>query len=221
MEASVGGGGCGRSHRAERGRPTRARCTARAARRGSSDTWPRLWSPPTPPPGRACRSAGPSPSPGLSAFLRAVDSTLWTVDTYAGLGSEHIAGLVGRPLAVVRATLRLDVDDDLDELDLSDAARRAGREQAYRDLADRAFSVRVGELTRSDDGLLAFFVDDDYEHVHVVDKVVRDGALASGRWQGHFGQFGTTRSCRGSSRSSTRTWWPRMSCSCTRARSCD
>jgi hypothetical protein len=132
------------------------------------------------------------PESGLSAFLRAVDSTLWTVDTFAGLGSEHIAGLVGRPLAVVRATLRLDIDADLDELDLSDPARRAAREQAYRDLADRAFAVRIGELTRSDDGLLAFFVDDDYEHVHVVDKVVRDAALASAPWQGHFGSFGET-----------------------------
>jgi hypothetical protein len=132
------------------------------------------------------------PESGLSAFLRAVDSTLWTVDTFAGLGSEHIAGLVGRPLAVVRATLRLDIDADLDELDLSDPARRAAREQAYRDLADRAFAVRIGELTRSDDGLLAFFVDDDYEHVHVVDKVVRDAALASAPWQGHFGPFGET-----------------------------
>lgn len=142
---------------------------------------------------RAGRPVGEAqPESGLAAFLRAVDSTLWTVDTFAGLGSEHIAGLVGRPLAVVRATLRLDVDDDLDELDLSDPARKAAREQAYRDLADRALAVRVGELTRSDDGLLAFFVDDDYEHVHVVDKVVRDAALESGPWEGHFGRFGTT-----------------------------
>lgn len=130
------------------------------------------------------------PESALSALLRAIDSTLWTVDTFANLGSEHIAGLVGRPLAVVRATLRLEIDDDLDELDLSDPAVRAAREHAYRELADRAFPVRVGELTRSDDGLLAFFVDDDYSRAHVVDKVVRDAALASGRWEGHLGRFG-------------------------------
>lgn len=129
---------------------------------------------------------------GLSAFLRAVDSTLWTVDSYANLGSEHIAGLVGRPLAVVRAWLSIEIDDDLDELDLSDDALRAAREAAYRELADRAFAVRLGELTRSDDGLMAFFVDDDFTRVHVVDKVVRDGALASGPWQGHLGQFPDT-----------------------------
>lgn len=128
----------------------------------------------------------------LSAMLRAIDTTLWSVDTFAALGTEHIAGLVGRPIAVVRALLRLDIDDDLDELDLSDADRRAAREAAYAALADRAFAVRLGELTRRDDGLLGFFVDDDYSRLHVVDRVVRDGALDSGRGRGHFGVYGKT-----------------------------
>lgn len=128
----------------------------------------------------------------LSAMLRAIDTTLWTIDTFSALGTEHIAGLVGRPIAVVRALLRLDIDDDLDELDLSDADRRALREAAYAELADRAFAVRLGELTRRDDGLLGFFVDDDYARLHVVDRVVRDGALDSGRGRGHFGSYGTT-----------------------------
>ena len=33
--------------------------------------------------------------------------------------------------------------------------------------------MRIGELTRTDDGLIGFFVDDDFEHLHLVDKVVR------------------------------------------------
>jgi hypothetical protein len=126
----------------------------------------------------------------LSAMLRAIDTTLWTVDTFAGLGTSHIAGLVGRPIAVVRALLRLDIDDDLDELDLSEGELRAARVAAYAALADRAFPVRVGELTRSDDGLLGFFVDDDYSRFRVVDKAVRDGALDSGRGRGHLAQKG-------------------------------
>jgi hypothetical protein len=138
------------------------------------------------------KPAGPSDESALSAFLRAIDTTLWTVDTFAQLGNEHIAGLVGRPVAVVRATLRLDIDDDLDEVDLSDPARKAEREQAYRDLADRAFPLRLGELTRSDDGLLGFFVDDDYAHFHVVDKVVRDSAFDSRPGKGQLDQIGLT-----------------------------
>ena len=108
----------------------------------------------------------------LSAFLRAVDTTLWTVDAFASLGTPHIAGLVGRPMAVVRATLRLQIKDDLEDLDLSDPENLAAREQAYADLADRGFPVRLGELTRDDDGLYGFFVNDDYTRFHLVDKLV-------------------------------------------------
>ncbi len=139
------------------------------------------------------KPAGPDDESALSAFLRAIDTTLWTIDTFAQLGNEHIAGLVGRPVAVVRATLRLDIDDDLDEVDLSDPAQRAKRGAAYRDLADRAFPVRLGELTRSDDGLLGFFVDDDYAHFHVVDKVVRDSAFDSRPGRGQLNQIGLTK----------------------------
>jgi hypothetical protein len=139
---------------------------------------------------RGGKPAGPDDESALSAFLRAIDTTLWTVDTFAQLGNEHIAGLVGRPVSVVRAMLWLDIQDDLDQVELSDPAKRAQREAAYRDLADRAFPIRVGELTRSDDGLLGFFVDDDYAHYHVVDKVVRDAAFDVRRWRGQFNQIG-------------------------------
>ena len=47
-------------------------------------------------------------------------------------------------------------------------------------LAAEPFPVRLGELTRTDDGLLGFFVDDDFEHLHLVDKVVA-GAGEAGR----------------------------------------
>jgi len=141
---------------------------------------------------RAGLSAAPGAESALSAMLRAIDTTLWTVDTYAVLGSTHVAGLVGRPIAVVRATLRLDILPDLDELDLSDAAKRASREQAYQDLADRAFPIRIGEITRDDDGVLGFFVDDDYERFHIVDKVVRDAAVDAGRGRGQLGLLGST-----------------------------
>jgi hypothetical protein len=118
----------------------------------------------------------------LSALLRAIDTTLWSVDAFRALGSEHIAGLVGRPIAVVRARLRLDLVPDLG----LDAAAAAAA------LADRAVTMRIGEITRADDGLLAYVVDDDYEHVRVVDKVVANLALDTGRQRGQFGRYGTT-----------------------------
>ena len=136
--------------------------------------------------------ARPDTESALSALLRAIDTTLWAVDTFAALGSEHIAGLVGRPVAVVRARLVLEVKDDLADLDLTDPDVRAAREQAYRDLAALTVPVRLGELTRADDGLLGFFVDDDYATFHVVDKVVQGEAFDTGRGKGQLGTYGTT-----------------------------
>jgi hypothetical protein len=130
---------------------------------------------------RAGQPADPTKESALSALLRAIDTTLWTVDTFKALGSEHIAGLVGRPIAVVRATLMLSVEPDLG----LDAAAAAAA------LSDRAFTVRIGELTRADDGLLAYFVNDDYEHVHLVDKIIAELALDSGRQRGQLATYGT------------------------------
>ena len=48
------------------------------------------------------------------------------------------------------------------DVDLSDAQRAAEWAQAEQEAARHAFPVRIGELTRSDDGVLGFFVDDDY-----------------------------------------------------------
>lgn len=136
----------------------------------------------------------PPPESALSAFLRAVDTTLWTVDPLGSVGTGAVAGLVGRPIAVVRATLRLDVQDDLDALDFgtgdAGAAARAARAQAYADLAVRAVTVRLGELTRSDDGLIAYAVDDDYSALRLVAAEVRSDARASGRLAGQLGVLG-------------------------------
>ncbi len=124
----------------------------------------------------------------LSALLRAIDTTLWTVDSFASLGSEHVAGLVGRPIAVVRAQLRLELRPPLD-VDLSDPQRAAEWAQVEQDAARHAFPVRIGELTRSDDGVLGFFVDDDYSRFRLVDKVIAATAADAGRSRGQLGVF--------------------------------
>ncbi len=122
----------------------------------------------------------------LSALLRAIDTTLWTVDTFAALGAEHVAGLVGRPIAVVRAQLRLELRPP-EDIDLSDPQRAAEWDAAERDLQAVAFPVRLGELTRTDDGVLGFFVDDDFSRFRPVDKAVADLALDAGRSRGQLG----------------------------------
>jgi hypothetical protein len=124
----------------------------------------------------------------LSALLRAIDTTLWTVDSFAALGSEHVAGLVGRPIAVVRAQLRLELQPP-DDVDLSDPQRMTEWAVAENAAAQYAFPVRVGELTRSDDGVLGFFVDDDYSRFRLVDKAIAGSATDSGRSRGQLGLY--------------------------------
>ncbi len=136
------------------------------------------------------RTAGSPACSALSALLRAIDSTLWSVDTYASLGSQTIAGLVGRPVAVVRATLRLDAPDDVAEVHIDEAGGAEARKARFASLSEHEFPYRIGELGRSDDSVLGFFVDDDYTRFHVVDRVVASAALASGPRTGFLGRLG-------------------------------
>jgi hypothetical protein len=142
----------------------------------------------------AARSGGSGPVPAesaLAAFLRAIDTTLWTCDPYAGSGTSALSGIVGRPVAVVRTVLHLDIADDLDQLTLDEAGRQE-RARAYAALAGIEVPVRLGELTRSDDGLLGYVLDDDFSAVRVVDRVVLDLAREAGKGLGHLGPWGET-----------------------------
>lgn len=141
--------------------------------------------------GRPLADAEPAES-ALSALLRAIDTTLWTVDSFSALGAEHVAGLVGRPVAVVRAQLRLELMPPSD-VDLSDAGRAAEWAQAEAEAKRHAFEVRIGELTRSDDGVLGFFVDDDYTRFRLVDKVIAATSADAGRSRGKLELLGANK----------------------------
>ena len=122
----------------------------------------------------------------LAALLRVIDTTLWTVDPFGSTGLEHLSLLTGRPLALVRARLELEVRFDVADLPL-DAAAAAARQAHFDALASVAFPVRLGALTRYDDGLLGYFLDDDYRVFHPVNAAVLAGALPGGPLQGFLG----------------------------------
>ena len=126
----------------------------------------------------------------LSALLRAVDTTAWTTDPFTNQPSGPIAGIVGRPIAVIRATLALEVASDAGSVAYR-GVTRAAREAAARALAAYAFPARIGEVTRTDDGVLAWFVDDDYERVGLVSPQVRVQARVAGPGNGHLRAYGT------------------------------
>jgi len=104
------------------------------------------------------QETGESVETALGALLRMIDSTLWTVDPLGREGSEHLSVLVGRPLAVVRASLRLEIDD----LD------------SESELARTPFNVRLGDLKRLGDGLVGYFINDDYSQFYPIHEEIAD-----------------------------------------------
>lgn len=141
---------------------------------------------------RARSTETPPADSALTTLLRAIDTTMWSVDTLAGVGTPAIAGLIGRPVAVVRATLRLDIQDDVAELDITHDGGADARRKRFEELSEHRFPVRLGDLRRTDDTLLGFFVDDDYDRFHVVDRVVAAQAYDTGRHRAHLGLLGST-----------------------------
>jgi hypothetical protein len=128
---------------------------------------------------RGARSESP-----LSALLRVIDTTLWTVDPFGATAREYFASLTGRPIAIVRASLLLDVPADVGDYPQLSAGDREAREATFRALAAHSFDVRLGALTRFDDGLLGYFVDDDYTRFFPVHAKVPEEALPAGRHTG-------------------------------------
>lgn len=112
----------------------------------------------------------------LSALMRVIDTTLWTIDPFAHQGDEHLSLLVGHPLVVLRGHLRLEVLEPV----TSDAVRRM------------AVPVRLGALTHWQDGLLGYFVNDDYRTLYIPDPASADQAREVGAMNGFLGPIGDT-----------------------------
>jgi hypothetical protein len=117
--------------------------------------------------------AGREPEAALSALLRTIDSTLWAVDPFGHQGDEHLSLLVGHPVCVMRAMLRLDV---LDPVGTADSRVTA-------------VPVRLGCLAQWQDGLLGYFVNDDYSTLYVADAAAAGMARPFGPGQGFLQQI--------------------------------
>ena len=111
----------------------------------------------------------------LAALLRMIDATLWTVDSIGREGDEHLSVLVGRPLALVRAKLEL----QMETAPLTD------------ELARRPLPVRLGALTRLGDGLMGYFIKDDYSQFYPVHESIAEQNRPSRPQQGFLGAIQT------------------------------
>lgn len=118
----------------------------------------------------------PATDTALSSLLRTIDATLWSVDPFAHVGEEHLALLVGHPVAVLRGSLRLEVDEPV----------TPGLVHGLR------VPVRIGALAHWQDGLLAYFVDDDYTRLYLPDPACADFARPIGPGEGFQQQASAT-----------------------------
>jgi hypothetical protein len=114
----------------------------------------------------------------LSALLRIIDSTLWSVDPFGHVGDEHLALLVAHPIAVMRARIRLEVQEPVDDAEVKGAR----------------VPVRIGALAHWEDGLLGYFVNDDYRTLYVPDPSCAKLARPIGPHEGFLQQASATSS---------------------------
>lgn len=106
----------------------------------------------------------PDPRSALADLLALVDEVSWSIDPGGPAADEELAVLVGRPLAVVRAGLRL-------ELRGAPAASQAWAESgrhATGGFEDVRFRVQLGSTELLDDGLVGFWLDDRYDGIESV-----------------------------------------------------
>jgi hypothetical protein len=133
----------------------------------------------------------------LSAFLRAVDTTMWSIDAELSFSGAALAGLLGRPVAVASATLRLDIPQDLAATGLYDAAEAAALRDhlvaagVFDAIKSRAFELRLGDASRIQDGLYGYFINEDYSRFHLIDKSIAGTAPRGGRGNGFRSLLGT------------------------------
>ncbi|MBT4059600.1 MAG: hypothetical protein HOE69_04760 [Euryarchaeota archaeon] len=103
----------------------------------------------------------------FSAMIRAIDTTLGHMDSTGKGGDQYLSTFIGRPIAVVRAQLHL-------ELDLSNPDGDPLSMDVVETLSSQEISVRLGAIARATDGLLGYFVNDDYTLFNTVYPIDSD-----------------------------------------------
>lgn len=113
----------------------------------------------------------------LRDFLRSIDESLWTVDPLGGRSDAFLALLIGRPLAVVTATVSLEIEGD----PLRDTAWPYTFSQSDPLFLRYRFPVRLGDLGYRQDGLIGYFAGGDFTRfdcVHLPEETLQGPAAS-------------------------------------------
>jgi hypothetical protein len=112
------------------------------------------------------------PEDALSALLRIIDSTLWAVDPFGNSTDEHLSLLAGHPVVILRARVKLEVQEPIDTSVIN----------------TKPVSLRLGAVPQWQDGLLGYFVNDDYTRLYCADAAIAGFAREVGPGRGFLQQ---------------------------------
>jgi hypothetical protein len=103
-------------------------------------------------------------APDFEALLAAIDETLWTTTPAGAAFDPELAVLAGRPLALVRASLGLELEGE----PIADPSWQYTDAPAPTPAPGWPYAVELGDLANLGDGLVGYFAGDDYESLYVV-----------------------------------------------------
>ncbi|MCX6633179.1 MAG: hypothetical protein NTW28_36755, partial [Candidatus Solibacter sp.] len=98
-------------------------------------------------------AAAPRPAGAFNDLIETIDRTLWGIDPLGQRGG-NLSVLIGRPIAVVRMSLQLELERE----PLTDPSWNAAAGDS-RELAKAQFPVAIGHDELHDDGTLGYFTD--------------------------------------------------------------
>ena len=107
----------------------------------------------------------------FTAFLKAVDETLWTTLPLRAAFDEELAALIGRPLAMVRSHLQFELNgppyrDPSWQYTLPWTSPPPPPPPAL-SVVGYHFAIELGNAAQLEDGLIGYFCGDDYIHFNV------------------------------------------------------
>ncbi|MCM3884341.1 hypothetical protein [Frankia sp. R82] len=105
----------------------------------------------------------------VTAFLDVIDSTLWTTDPLGRRADQNLSLLLGRPLALVPAQLRLTLEGP----PIRDTGWSATLDPPPPAFTGDRFEIRLGDVAARDDGLIGYYATGpdgsyDYDRFHSV-----------------------------------------------------
>ncbi|WP_160714726.1 hypothetical protein [Chitinophaga solisilvae] len=100
----------------------------------------------------------------FQAFLKAIDSTLWTVDPLGKRTNQDLSFFIGRPLALVALTLQLKLHGQpLQSQDWPSPMAAANSNAHVPAIGDCVFDVRFGDQASREDGVIGYFEEENYD----------------------------------------------------------